>query len=364
MNHEQLLAELTALSHEFGGPGYVLAGGGNTSAKTADVMWIKPSGLALQDMQPDLFVAIDRARLSGLYTYQPSPVAAERERAVQEWMAAARQPGQTGRPSVETPLHDMLEATFAVHTHAVLVNGLTCGRAGEATAARLFPDALWVPYIDPGYTLSMAVRERIAEHVQATGAQPSVILLENHGIFVAGPDGATIRRLYREVLDGLRAEYQRARVATELTYTGPVPAAVAPELAGLLQELLGADAAHVVASAPFPVVVGPLTPDHMVYAKAQAYGGALNAQALQAFRQQHGYAPRVLVTPDGVYGMGRSATAAQRALDLARDGALVAQLSAAFGGIRLMSEAARLFIETWEVESYREKQSASKGGGA
>jgi len=43
------------------------------------------------------------------------------------------------------------------------------------------------------------------------------------------------------------------------------------------------------------------------------------------------------------------------ALELAQDSALVAQLAAAFGGIKYMTETESTFIDKWEVESYRRK---------
>ena len=45
------------------------------------------------------------------------------------------------------------------------------------------------------------------------------------------------------------------------------------------------------------------------------------------------------------------------ALTLALDGALVKRLARAFGGLQYLSDRAREFIENWEVESYRSKQS-------
>ncbi len=62
---ETMLETLAVLSREFGGPAYVKGGGGNTSAKSASTLWIKPSGTALQEMTPARFVALDRARELG-----------------------------------------------------------------------------------------------------------------------------------------------------------------------------------------------------------------------------------------------------------------------------------------------------------
>jgi hypothetical protein len=38
------------------------------------------------------------------------------------------------------------------------------------------------------------------------------------------------------------------------------------------------------------------------------------------------------------------------------DGAIVQQLARAFGGLQLLKDASREFIENWEVEAYRMKQ--------
>ena len=348
---------LVALSHEFGGAEYVKGGGGNTSVKTRETLWIKPSGTSLAELTPDRLVAIDRTKLARLYQYAPPKDAAQRERDVLALMSDACLPGQSGRPSVETPLHDMLEATYVVHTHAELINGLTCGRHGAVEAARLFPDALWVPYIDPGFTLSVDVRSRVQDYVRKHGRQPSIILLENHGVFVGGNTPEEVRALYAQLLETMREAYARAGIPVTLRYGSPTLDEELPVLADLARKWLGPAAAHVETSAPFAVVQGPLTPDHMVYAKAHPYNEEINEEGLAAFQKKHGYTPRILVTKAAVIALGRTAKAAKLAMDLARDGALIQQLAGAFGGVQFMTDAARAFIESWEVESYREQLS-------
>jgi rhamnose utilization protein RhaD (predicted bifunctional aldolase and dehydrogenase) len=63
----------------------------------------------------------------------------------------------------------------------------------------------------------------------------------------------------------------------------------------------------------------------------------------------------VVVANDRVYGVGTSQKNADLALAMAQDAAQIAQLADAFGGIQFMSDRARDFIESWEVEHYREK---------
>jgi rhamnose utilization protein RhaD (predicted bifunctional aldolase and dehydrogenase) len=353
---EKLLREITELSHEFGTPDFVKGGGGNTSCKTGDTLWVKPSGTTLAGLAPETFVVMDRSRLRKLFELECPDDKVARESMVKEVMTAAVRPRQTARPSVEAPLHEILSPRYVVHTHAVLVNGMTCARQGEQIGRRLFPDALWIPYIDPGFTLCVDVHRRIAEHRSRHGREPQVIILENHGIFVSGDTPDEIRALYRSVLEPLAQAYAAAGVAIALRHE-PMPVADdAVALSQLLHERLGEDAAASVQAAPFRVAEGPLTPDHIVYAKAFPFVGPPTVEGLAAFRSRHGYAPRVVSTSTCVLGLGATPRVAQLALDLARDGALIQQLAEAFGGVRFLSDEARDFIENWEVEAYRAQQ--------
>lgn len=355
------LETIAALSHEFGGPDYVLGGGGNTSVKDAETLWIKPSGVTLLQIAPADFVAMDRGRIAALYSEKPPAESAARETLVKERMLAARRPGSSGRPSVEAPLHNVFPQTYVVHTHPALVNGLTCARGGAAACARLFPDALWIGYVDPGYTLSREARSAMERRMAERGQPPEVVILENHGIFVAGDTPETIRAHYRRIFDALKAEYARARIPEDLPSAPPPEAALDARAQALLRELLGADGAYVAASGPFAPPEGPLTPDHIVYARSFIHTGPITADSVSAFRNRHGYPPRVFATDEGVWAAGATAKDAELALLFARDGARVRRLAEAFGGAQYLDDRARAFIENWEVESYRRQVSVAKG---
>jgi len=352
-----LLHTITRLSHEFGSADYVKGGGGNTSVKSADTLWVKPSGTTLGGLTPERFVALDRAKLARLYAAEPPAEPAAREALVKDLMTAAVRPDSSGRPSVEAPLHDSFSATYVVHTHPTLVNGLTCSRDGAEAAQRLFPDALWVEYIDPGYTLCMDVRRAVLDWKQAHGREPGMVLLKNHGVFVAGQTPDEIRAHYTELMDTLGAYYEEAGLPMAL-HLGPVPDPDELRAVGEAVQPLLADGetVHVAAAGRFETVEGPLTPDHIVYAKSTPYKGPLNTADLDAFRAQHGWWPRVVETPTGVFGIGLSDQASELALELALDAAVVAQLAPGFGGVEFMTDAARDFIDHWEVEAYRRQQ--------
>ena len=348
------LKTIVRLSHEFGTVDYVKGGGGNTSVKNKTTLWVKPSGTTLGGLAEETFVAMNRAKINELYRVETPTNSAAREELVKNLMAAAVE-NDAGRPSVEAPLHNVFEAKFVVHTHPCAVNGLTCAKNGGEICKKLFPDALWVEYIDPGYTLCMEVRKRIGAYKVACGEEPALLVLKNHGIFIAADTAEEIRALYARIMKALDAAYKKAGISQTLKIA-EAPADPATE--AKIKALFGGDAAFVASSGMFAVSPGPITPDHLVYAKAFPFTGSLVADDAGRYKAEHGYAPKVVVAGGRVYGIGTSQKNADLALELAQDGALVIQLTQAFGGVEYMTDAAREFIENWEVESYRQKQAS------
>ncbi len=357
-----LLKTITELSHEFGTSEYVLGGGGNTSVKDAETLWVKPSGVTLIDLRPEDFVALDRAQVRRLFEAAAVEDAVKREVVAKETLLAARRPeGSSGRPSVEAPLHHIFPQRFVVHTHPALVNGLTCAQRGAEACARLFPDILWMPYCDPGYTLSREAERAIDEYTRRHGCPPSVLMIQNHGIFVAGDSPDDIRTDYRRLMETLRGEYRAAGLECDLPTTPPPNGETDRRMRGILREVLSKDVLQVQSCGPFSPPRGPLSPDHIVYARSFVHVGPVTAASVSDFRHRHGYAPRVFFTDDGVWSVGDNENEARLALMFARDGARVQYLTAAFGGPQYLSDRARAFIENWEVEHYR-RRVALEGG--
>lgn len=358
-----ILDEIAELSHFFGTTHFVHAGGGNTSCKDAHSLWVKPSGTTLASLVPSAFVKMDRAKMARLYTARTPSAPAAREELVKNMMAAAVAPECAGkRASVEAALHESLSATFVVHTHPAWVNGLTCSVCGEAAAAELFPEALWIPYTDPGYTLCMAVRAAIKRYAALHGnREPRLIFLGNHGVFVSADTPGGIKAIYGNLEETLAGAYAKSGVSWRKA-NAPAPCTLsASESGGMadsIRHALGDDAAFVAPAPRYAFADGPLTPDHVVYTKSYIYSGAFSEALLPAWRKVRGYAPRVLDLPGCAFMAGRTEKAARLAFELAVDGALVRQCAQAFGGVLYMSDASRGFIENWEVESYRAKQQA------
>ena len=197
---------LVAISRKYGSdPRYVIAGGGNTSFKTADRLWVKASGHALATIGEEGFAVLDRTLLNQMGKKKYSSDPAEREEQVKNDLAAACIT-KDRRPSVETSLHNCMSAAYIVHLHPTLVNGLMCSANAAETCARLFPDALYIPYTDPGYTLFKKVYDRIAAYRKEKGHEPEVIFLQNHGIFVGADSTERIDQIYDNVLSTIERE--------------------------------------------------------------------------------------------------------------------------------------------------------------
>ena len=62
-----MLSVLCEFSHKYGSnPDFVLAGGGNTSAKDDEYLYIKGSGSSLATIKPEQFVKMNHAKLAGM----------------------------------------------------------------------------------------------------------------------------------------------------------------------------------------------------------------------------------------------------------------------------------------------------------
>lgn len=317
--------------------------------KNQENLWVKASGTTLNTLTPESLVKMDREKLGTLLSIETPALPHEREALVKTVMESSKCEGETGRASVEAPLHHCLDHTFVVHTHPPLVNALTCAIDGKTQAADLFPEALWVDYIDPGYTLCTHVHRMLEEYKSLRGCHPGLILLENHGIFVGGDSPEQVHELYLHVMNTLR---QRV---------GPVDAFPSSCEAGPLQHALraiyGDDAALVERHLPH---TSPecLTPDHIVYAKSHYHRGPVSSASIEAFQALHGYEPKVYIDGDRVVALAESPRQAHLAMELIEDAAEVAKGSLAFGGHQTMTSEAVAFIENWEVEAYRQKQMA------
>ena len=215
------LEKIAEISRKMGAnPEYVLAGGGNTSWKKDGILYVKPSGKMLADMQPEDFVQMDIALLKRSLTDCASAPEALKEDLVNRYAVFSVIDNSGKTPSVEAILHALFDASYVVHLHPTLVNAMSCGKNGEAICAELFPEALWLGPVNPGLTLALESVKAFEQYAAKYGKQPQVMFMQNHGVFVAGEDVAEIEAIYESMKQKL-ADYCKAKGAE-------VPAGTAP----------------------------------------------------------------------------------------------------------------------------------------
>jgi rhamnose utilization protein RhaD (predicted bifunctional aldolase and dehydrogenase) len=342
------VAELVKMSNRYGtDENYVLAGGGNTSFKEDGVMLVKGSGTALGNITAEGFVKMDMPKLAQMLKKAYPEADDEREAAALSDMNAARLPGEEEkRPSVEAILHALFPYRFVLHVHPPMVNGLTCGKNGEAVCRELYgEDVVWVPLTKPGYVLATVCDRLLGEAQKKTGKFPQVILLKNHGIFVAADTVAEIDSLMEGFMARLKAQIKR-----EPDFT-PVSGAFTSDV-----ETLN----FVKDESSMQPLMNPFTPDHIVYCKHRplyiAPGDDMEAK-LAAYRAENGFAPRIVAVKNtGFFPLAPNGKAAERAMLLWRDAMKVAVYAESFGGANPLPEEFASFILNWEVERYRTAQ--------
>ena len=326
------LSTLVKMSNTYGSnPAYVLAGGGNTSVKDDTTLYVKGSGTQLATIKAEEFVKMDRARLNEIM-------------------------------KTEYPLHNLFAYTYVLRVHPTLINGLTCGKGAKALCEELLgKDVLWIDICKPGYTLARICFEKMNAYKEETGKDVQVLLLQNHGIFVAADTVEEIGVLFDGVIGKLEKQVKRtADVSDAVTPEKEQAAQKLSSLLGHAMEVVPA-ADHFVkdktAAAP---LLKPFTPDHIVYCGpyplfVENIDEAKNA--LDAFMTEHDKEPRlILVQGVGAFIMEDDKGKAAKAQLLVKDAIKLAVYAESFGGPLQMTDEITYFITHWEAEAYRSKK--------
>ncbi|MES1247809.1 MAG: bifunctional aldolase/short-chain dehydrogenase [Actinomycetota bacterium] len=376
-------------------------GGGNTSAKVREVdhtgadhevLWVKGSGSDLATIQAAGFTGLRLAEILPLM---------ERGEMTDEQMVAylgrCQLDPKMPRSSIETLLHAFVPHPHVDHTHPDSIGAIVGAVDGERLAAECFEgDAIWIPYLRPGFALSKLVGEAIRERPEA-----KLILLAKHGLVTWGD---TAEAAYEATLDAVAraATFVEARRGSG-TAEGRRPA-IEPEerdelLAAVLPLLRGAvsvDGPRILQVDTSPAVldfvslagaadlsqVGAACPDHLVHTKRRplwiefdnetetaAELGLRIVEGVRAFQERErayfeehraapdkfaGSSPRViLIQGVGLVAVGATVKAAMLSRDLYHRAIAVMNGAATLGGFVSLTDAESYAVEYWPLELYK-----------
>ena len=345
---------------------YVIAGGGNTSWKTDEFMYVKGSGTELATIVADGFVKVDLKKLDEIWLKTYSEDDDKREEEVLVDLLASRFPEEKDkRPSVETLLHGLLPYTYVVHTHPALVNGITCSKNAEELVPKLFGDmALWVSITNPGYILAKVVRDKINEHLKSGKEFPLLIFLQNHGVFVSGNSIEDIDSIYDNMFEEINKRIQKNpdtdRKSVDSLNQKKAEQVIEQAL-GKNLSVLGFYNSDILRFAESTENFAPLTlsftPDHIVYYGFKpVYSEDLMSfgDDLKNYVKTNDVNPRLAVVKGiGAFAINTSDTLVEKSALLFEDDVKIALYTESFGGYQFMPQDKIDFIRNWEVEKYR-----------
>ena len=173
----------------------VQAAGGNTSMKLGDTMWVKASGKWLINAcAEEIMVPVN---ISKVKTILKNEEFSEKELSVSK----ISDDKIALRPSVETPLHAVLDFKYVLHTHDVNVISIAIQNNSQALFKNVMSEFNWkfLPYIKPGIELSkqlLAIKSK----------SDNVFVLQNHGLIVCGDSLDEIKQLNLKIRESLENE--------------------------------------------------------------------------------------------------------------------------------------------------------------
>ncbi len=194
-------------------------GGGNTSIKVReldhtgreiDVLWVKGSGSDLATMTEREFTGLRFAEVLPLMERNGMS-----DEAMVSYLSRCQLEPSMPRSSIETLLHSFIPYPHVDHTHADATNMIACAAHGHQVARECFGDeAIWIPYIRPGFTLAKQVGEAVRRKPQA-----KLVLLAKHGLITWGHTG---EESYMRTIEAINraADFVATRAADRSPFGG------------------------------------------------------------------------------------------------------------------------------------------------
>lgn len=162
----------------------VLHGGGNTSLKLNDILYVKGSGWDLASIERGGFSPARTDALLDLLKYDELS-----DIDMVKYQREALTDPSAPNPSVEAILHALIPYRYVDHTHADAVVTISNTIDGEAKIDELYGERyLIIPYVMPGFILAKTIYEMTKD---IDWDSIDGMILHNHGVFTFSNDAKT-----------------------------------------------------------------------------------------------------------------------------------------------------------------------------
>jgi HAD superfamily hydrolase (TIGR01549 family) len=159
----------------------VQAGGGNTSVKINNLMFIKASGYNLTNIDENSgYVAMNNETLLN------DIINSNTIKEVTEYNLIGNKRG-----SIETFMHAILKK-YTIHLHPIQVNRILVTKEAKKIIKAIYPSSLIIDYFTPGIKVCNEIKEKYNNE--------NVIFLINHGIIITHENYDEIYKILEELL--------------------------------------------------------------------------------------------------------------------------------------------------------------------
>jgi rhamnose utilization protein RhaD (predicted bifunctional aldolase and dehydrogenase) len=350
----------------------VLHGGGNTSVKIDDILYVKGSGWDLGSIEKEGF---SPAKLDALLSLLEYDTLSDSD--MVRYQKEALTDKSAPNPSIEAILHALIPYKFVDHTHADAIVTISNTVNGKTLIESLYGENyLIVPYVMPGFVLAKVIDE-MTRGVEWESLEGMILL--NHGVFTFDNNA---RISYDKMIDTVaRAEaYLEANAALDIEASQDEPPYDLEALHSLLSEAKGYDVTLRLNRTPLARFFvsqkdeelyhkGVLTPEHIIRTKRfpavfdRDYKEELNhyIKNYEDYFARHATneimlnpAPNWAVIKDvGTLAIGKNDKEAKIIEDITLHTMKAILHGEKLGGYQSISEADSFAMEYWELEQMK-----------
>jgi len=207
----------------------VLHGGGNTSVKIGEYLYVKGSGWDLKTIQKEGFSAVKLETLKEMAKKEKlsdSKMVKEQKEAMKDKNAP--------NPSIEAILHALIPYKFVDHTHADAVVTITNTPNGKKLIKEIYKDNfLIIDYVMPGFLLAKEVYKKSKD---IDWDKLEGIILLNHGVFTFDNDA---KKSYEKMIKLVNKAEEFLQKNAPLNIEPPQIKDISKEELSLLEEEIG-----------------------------------------------------------------------------------------------------------------------------
>lgn len=334
----------------------VQAGGGNTSVKFGDRMYIKASGYLLSELTQNTghtIVETDKV-VAILNDDEVLEIADKKKKdatASKKLQMAKVSDGP--RPSIETYLHALLYK-YTLHVHSISVNLFTSNKNWLQKMEELDSESLCVQYETPGIELALELKKQMEVYQTKFGRKPHVIFLQNHGLIISSDNEEDIEAFNEEVVVGAEkkagVDFSRYRDTTKIAncYNETFQR---DDIAYLSED---ATITELLSQINADQLKKPFSPDGYVFCGYTIVDiTELQAAVFSNYQEKYFDSPKILRYKGLIYIMAADLKKAKMIEDVFKNNLLIAKTLGS--DLQFLEESEISYLGNWEAEKYRQK---------